>query len=117
MARLGFRDNIHRFFKMIQMHKGFGRPTVFHALVVIFAEFFAWGLLATPTIAFLEKTFPGQTLMMNGLIWGIKVGLQIVTLARNLPFQREYTKKTNLFIPIIPGNSIFLDEPANRLFQ
>lgn len=26
------------------------KPTVYHALVVIFLEFFAWGLLTTPTI-------------------------------------------------------------------
>lgn len=58
------------------MHKGFGRPTVFHALIVIFAEFFAWGLLTTPTITALKKTFPGQTLMINGLIWGIKVSIK-----------------------------------------
>lgn len=59
-----------------QVHKGFGRPTVFHALIVIFAEFFAWGLLTTPTITALKKTFPGQTLMINGLIWGIKVSME-----------------------------------------
>lgn len=77
MARLEFRETLHRFFKMIQVHKGFGRPTVFHALIVIFAEFFAWGLLTTPTITALKKTFPGQTLMINGLIWGIKVSILV----------------------------------------
>ena len=73
MAKLELRNTLNRFFKMIQLYKGFGRPTVFHALIVIFAEFFAWGLLTTPTITALKKTFPGQTLMINGLIWGIKV--------------------------------------------
>lgn len=73
MARLGLNTNYIKFFKMVQAHKGFGRPTVFHALVVIFAEFFAWGLLTTPTIAALKQTFPGKTLMMNGLVLGIKV--------------------------------------------
>lgn len=57
------------------MYKGFGRPRVLHALIVIFGEFFAWGLLTTPTITALKQTFPGQTLMINGLIWGIKVGI------------------------------------------
>ena len=29
---------------------GIGEPSVYHALVVIFLEFFAWGLLTTPMI-------------------------------------------------------------------
>jgi hypothetical protein len=75
MAKLEIRNSLHRFFAKIQMYKGFGRPRVLHALIVIFAEFFAWGLLTTPTITALKQTFPGQTLMINGLIWGIKVSL------------------------------------------
>lgn len=51
---------------------GFGEPSVYHALVVIFLEFFAWGLLATPMITVLNETFPNHTLLMNGLIVGIK---------------------------------------------
>lgn len=72
------------------MHKGFGRPTVFYALIVIFAEFFAWGLLTTPTITALKKTFPGQTLMINGLIWGIKVSFQ---------FLHVYMFNLSIFMP------------------
>lgn len=73
MARLEIKESFNRLIKMIQMYKGFGRPTVFHALIVIFAEFFAWGLLYIPTMNALKQTFPHQTLMINGLIWGIKV--------------------------------------------
>ncbi len=29
--------------------QGFGRPSVLHATIVIFMEFFAWGLMTTPT--------------------------------------------------------------------
>ena len=29
---------------------GIGEPSLYHALVVIFLEFFAWGLLTTPMI-------------------------------------------------------------------
>lgn len=29
---------------------GVGRPSVYHAAVVIFLEFFAWGLLTTPML-------------------------------------------------------------------
>lgn len=51
---------------------GFGEPSVYHALVVIFLEFFAWGLLTTPMITVLNETFPNHTFLMNGLIMGIK---------------------------------------------
>lgn len=76
MARLAaLGANYIKFFKMVQSYKGIGRPTVLHALIVIFAEFFAWGLLTTPSIDALGKAFPGKTLMMNGLILGIKVSI------------------------------------------
>ena len=30
--------------------QGFGKPNVYHATVVIFLEFFAWGLLTSPML-------------------------------------------------------------------
>lgn len=51
---------------------GLGKPSVYHATVVIFLEFFAWGLLTVPVITVLSETFPDQTFLMNGLIQGIK---------------------------------------------
>lgn len=30
--------------------QGFGSPSVYHAVIVIFLEFFAWGLLTAPTL-------------------------------------------------------------------
>ncbi|XP_036337643.1 uncharacterized protein LOC118747682 [Rhagoletis pomonella] len=51
---------------------GIGEPSVYHALVVIFLEFFAWGLLTMPVIATLNQTFPDHTFLMNGLVMGIK---------------------------------------------
>lgn len=51
---------------------GISEPTVYHALVVIFLEFFAWGLLTTPMINVVNETFPNHTFLMNGLIVGIK---------------------------------------------
>uniref|UniRef100_A0A8P4GFF4 Hippocampus abundant transcript 1 protein n=1 Tax=Dicentrarchus labrax TaxID=13489 RepID=A0A8P4GFF4_DICLA len=49
-----------------------GRPSVYHAVVVIFLEFFAWGLLTTPMLTVLHETFPQHTFLMNGLIQGVK---------------------------------------------
>uniref|UniRef100_A0A8C6U530 Major facilitator superfamily (MFS) profile domain-containing protein n=1 Tax=Neogobius melanostomus TaxID=47308 RepID=A0A8C6U530_9GOBI len=51
---------------------GMGRPSVYHAIVVIFLEFFAWGLLTTPMLTVLHETFPQHTFLMNGLIQGVK---------------------------------------------
>lgn len=53
--------------------QGFGRPSVYHAAIVIFLEFFAWGLLTTSMLTVLHETFPQHTFLMNGLIQGVKV--------------------------------------------
>uniref|UniRef100_A0A672M438 Major facilitator superfamily (MFS) profile domain-containing protein n=1 Tax=Sinocyclocheilus grahami TaxID=75366 RepID=A0A672M438_SINGR len=52
---------------------GIGKPSVYHAVVVIFLEFFAWGLLTTPMLLVLHETFPKHTFLINGLIQGVKV--------------------------------------------
>uniref|UniRef100_A0A8C5CF50 Hippocampus abundant transcript 1 protein n=1 Tax=Gadus morhua TaxID=8049 RepID=A0A8C5CF50_GADMO len=52
--------------------QGIGEPSVYHAVVVIFLEFFAWGLLTTPMLTVLRQTFPQHTFLMNGLIHGVK---------------------------------------------
>lgn len=49
-----------------------GRAKVTHAVVVIFLEFFAWGLLTTPMLTVLHETFPQHTFLMNGLVQGVK---------------------------------------------
>lgn len=51
---------------------GLGEASIYHALIVIFLEFFAWGLLTSPMITVLNQTFPSHTFLMNGLIMGIK---------------------------------------------
>ncbi|XP_048585821.1 hippocampus abundant transcript 1 protein [Nematostella vectensis] len=51
---------------------GYGKPSVYHATVVIFLEYFAWGLLTSPMLGVLNDTFPEHTFLMNGLIQGIK---------------------------------------------
>merc|ERR1719412_2689405 len=51
---------------------GMGEASIYHALVVIFLEFFAWGLLTSPMITVLNEAFPEHTFLMNGIIVGIK---------------------------------------------
>uniref|UniRef100_A0A8C1PSD4 Major facilitator superfamily (MFS) profile domain-containing protein n=1 Tax=Cyprinus carpio TaxID=7962 RepID=A0A8C1PSD4_CYPCA len=57
---------------MLQVQQGIGKPSVYHAVVVIFLEFFAWGLLTTPMLTVLHETFPKHTFLINGLIQGVK---------------------------------------------
>ncbi|XP_018497461.1 hippocampus abundant transcript 1 protein [Galendromus occidentalis] len=54
------------------MVSGVGKASVYHAVIVIFLEFFSWGLLTTPMINVLKETFRDHTFLMNGLIVGIK---------------------------------------------
>ncbi|XP_039613921.1 hippocampus abundant transcript-like protein 1 [Polypterus senegalus] len=54
------------------MQQGVGSASVTHAVIVIFLEFFAWGLLTTPMLTVLHETFPQHTFLMNGLIQGVK---------------------------------------------
>ncbi|XP_045160032.1 hippocampus abundant transcript 1 protein-like isoform X1 [Mercenaria mercenaria] len=54
------------------LNSGVSQPSVYHALIVIFLEFFAWGLLTNPMIMVLNDTFPNHTFLMNGLIQGVK---------------------------------------------
>ncbi|CAG2225080.1 Hippocampus abundant transcript 1 protein,Hippocampus abundant transcript-like protein 1 [Mytilus edulis] len=53
-------------------NSGFGSPSVYHALIIIFLEFFAWGLLTSPIIMVLNQTFPNHTFLLNGLIQGVR---------------------------------------------
>ncbi|VDK80886.1 unnamed protein product [Litomosoides sigmodontis] len=46
--------------------------SVYYAVVVIFLEYFAWGLLTVPVINVLADTFPTNKFLMNGVILGIK---------------------------------------------
>lgn len=45
---------------------------MYHAVVIIFLEYFAWGLLTSPVIDVLHETFPRNGFLMNGLITGLK---------------------------------------------
>ncbi|XP_035698937.1 hippocampus abundant transcript 1 protein-like isoform X1 [Branchiostoma floridae] len=52
--------------------QGIGQPSIVHALIIIFLEFFAWGLLTSPVLNILHETFGDHTFLMNGLIQGVK---------------------------------------------
>ncbi|SPP76839.1 blast:Hippocampus abundant transcript 1 protein [Drosophila guanche] len=55
-----------------KVSSGVRAASVNHALIVIFLEYFGWGLLTMPMIATLKETFPDNPFLMNGLVMGIK---------------------------------------------
>ncbi|XP_005754792.1 hippocampus abundant transcript-like protein 1 [Pundamilia nyererei] len=57
---------------LVRSSHGRSRARVTHAVVVIFLEFFAWGLLTTPMLTVLRDVFPQHTFLMNGLVQGVK---------------------------------------------
>ena len=44
-------------FAIILIFQGFGKPNVYHATIVIFLEFFAWGLLTSPMLTVSPNIF------------------------------------------------------------
>ncbi|NWR39151.1 MF14B protein, partial [Tachuris rubrigastra] len=50
--------------------QGVGQPSVYHAVVVIFLEFFAWGLLTTPmlTVSIIHQLLHGQDILIVFLL-------------------------------------------------
>lgn len=44
-------------FMFLLQNSGIGEPSVYHALIVIFLEFFAWGLLTMPVISVSTLSF------------------------------------------------------------
>ncbi|XP_007431278.2 hippocampus abundant transcript-like protein 1 isoform X3 [Python bivittatus] len=86
--------------------QGIGRPSVYHAVVVIFLEFFAWGLLTTPMLTVLHKTFPQHTFLMNGLIQGVKGFLSFMSApligALSDVWGRKYFLLITVFFTCVP---------------
>jgi hypothetical protein len=60
---------------------GLGQASLYHALVVIFLEFFAWGLLTSPMITVLNSTFPGS-LFKDNVRRKFVLGFKSITLQR-----------------------------------
>ena len=48
------------------------QASVWHAVVAVFLQFFAWGLITAPMINILNTTFHQNSLLYNGIIMGVK---------------------------------------------
>uniref|UniRef100_A0A7M4EVU7 Major facilitator superfamily domain containing 14B n=1 Tax=Crocodylus porosus TaxID=8502 RepID=A0A7M4EVU7_CROPO len=53
-------------------HQGIGQPSVYHAVVVIFLEFFAWGLLTTPMLTGFLSFLSAPLIGALSDVWGRK---------------------------------------------
>ncbi|XP_062455807.1 hippocampus abundant transcript-like protein 1 isoform X1 [Rhea pennata] len=80
--------------------QGIGRPSVYHAVVVIFLEFFAWGLLTTPMLTVLHETFSHHTFLMNGLIQGVKGFLSFLSAPLIGALSDAWGRKYFLFLTV-----------------
>ncbi|OWF45741.1 hippocampus abundant transcript 1 protein-like [Mizuhopecten yessoensis] len=76
------------------------QPSVYHALIVIFLEFFAWGLLTSPMIMVLNETFPNHTLLLNGLITGVKGMLSFLSAPLIGALSDVWGRKTFLLLTV-----------------
>ncbi|CAD5217410.1 unnamed protein product [Bursaphelenchus xylophilus] len=82
-----------------KMRKG-GGAHLTHALVVIFLEYFAWGLLTVPVINVLAETFPANKFLMNGLILGLKGLLSFLSAPLVGSLSDIWGRKKFLFITV-----------------
>ncbi|XP_016997114.2 hippocampus abundant transcript 1 protein [Drosophila takahashii] len=80
---------------------GVGKPSVAHILIVVFLEYFAWGLLTMPMIATLKETFPDRTFLMNGLVMGVKGILSFLSAPLIGALSDIYGRKMLLLITVI----------------
>ncbi|XP_017059829.1 hippocampus abundant transcript-like protein 1 [Drosophila ficusphila] len=80
---------------------GIGKPSVAHILIVVFLEYFAWGLLTMPMIGSLKETFPDHTLLMNGLVMGVKGILSFLSAPLIGALSDIYGRKLLLLITVI----------------
>ena len=61
MVNMIFRNPTKKVAECVVTSSGVGKASIYHALVVIFLEFFAWGLLTSPMITVLNQvSFPSE---------------------------------------------------------
>ncbi|XP_017080860.1 hippocampus abundant transcript 1 protein [Drosophila eugracilis] len=56
--------------KILVNRSGFGKASVWHAVIVTFLHFFSWGLLTVPFIDKISGYFGNQALLVDGLVYG-----------------------------------------------
>ncbi|XP_052848764.1 LOW QUALITY PROTEIN: hippocampus abundant transcript 1 protein-like [Drosophila gunungcola] len=58
--------------KTLGKRSGIGEPSVWHAVIVTFMHYFAWGLLTVPFIEKLSRSFGYRVLLVDGLVNGVR---------------------------------------------
>uniref|UniRef100_A0A914UQW1 Major facilitator superfamily (MFS) profile domain-containing protein n=2 Tax=Plectus sambesii TaxID=2011161 RepID=A0A914UQW1_9BILA len=80
---------------------GIGEASVYHALVIIFLEYFSWGLLTVPVINVLADVFPTNKFLMNGLILGVKGFLSFLSAPMLGALSDSWGRKSFLLLTVI----------------
>lgn len=78
----------------------FNKPSVYHAMIIIFLEFFAWGLLTEIVLKSISEAFPKNTLLFNGIIQGVKGILSFICAPVVGNFSDVYGRKIFLIITL-----------------
>ncbi|XP_036672232.2 hippocampus abundant transcript 1 protein-like [Drosophila suzukii] len=76
MAQLKFLSPL---VKILVKSSGIGKASVWHAVIVTFMHYFAWGLLTVPFIEKITEYFGNHVLLVDGLVYGARGILGFVT--------------------------------------
>ncbi|XP_001973506.3 hippocampus abundant transcript-like protein 1 [Drosophila erecta] len=95
-----FKIGLKKLLVSLASISGIGKPSVRHILVVVFLEYFAWGLLTMPMISTLKETFPDHTFLMNGLVMGVKGILSFLSAPMIGALSDIYGRKLLLLITV-----------------
>ncbi|KAH8361471.1 hypothetical protein KR084_003382 [Drosophila pseudotakahashii] len=76
MAQLQFLGPL---VKILAKRSGIGKASVWHAVIVTFMHYFAWGLLTVPFIERLSASFGNRVLLVDGLVYGARGILGFIT--------------------------------------
>nr|XP_036672233.1 hippocampus abundant transcript 1 protein-like [Drosophila suzukii] len=76
MAQLKFLSPL---VKILVKSSGIGKASVWHAVIVTFLHYFAWGLLTVPFIEKVTEYFGNHVLLVDGLVYGVRGILGFVT--------------------------------------
>ncbi|XP_050742601.1 hippocampus abundant transcript 1 protein isoform X4 [Drosophila biarmipes] len=69
MAQLKFLTPL---VKILVKSSAIGKASVWHAVIVTFMHYFAWGLLTVPFIAKITDYFGNHVLLVDGLVYGVR---------------------------------------------
>lgn len=90
------------------------KPSTWHAVLAVFLQFFAWGLITAPMIKILNVSFGKNAMLLNGIIMGVKGFLSFLSAPLIGALSDVYGRKIFLlltaFFTCVPIPFIKIDE-------